>query len=82
MLRQSLQKEGVYPFGSPNVDRRSSRIDKVPQQANFWFPKPRSLPRSPPQKHAVCSGKRQGSPQYAIDQEYCPIHMRKFTSTC
>ena len=53
------------------------RIDKVPQQANFWFSKTRSLPRSPLQQHAVRSGKRQGSPQHAIDLEYSPIHLRE-----
>jgi hypothetical protein len=69
-----LQKECVHAFGGPNVDRRSRRIDKIPQQANFWFSKPGSLPRSPFQQHAVRSGKRQGSPQHPIDLEYSPIH--------
>jgi hypothetical protein len=60
-LCQPLQKECVHAFRRPNVDRRSHRIDKVPQQANFWFSKMRSLPRSPFQQRAICSGKRQGS---------------------
>ena len=46
------------------------RIDKVPQQANFWFSKTRGLPRSPFQQRAVRPGKRQGSPQHAIHLEY------------
>src|ERR1700738_620060 len=76
---QPLQKECVHAFRGTNVDRRSHRIDKVPQQANFWFSKTRSLPRSPFQQRAVRSGKRQGSPQNAIKlEEYSRIYIRWF----
>jgi hypothetical protein len=70
-----LQKECVHAFGGPNVDRCSHRIDKIPQQTNFWFAKTHSLPRSPFQQHAVRSGKRQGPPQHAIDLEDSPVHV-------
>src|SRR5262245_31864079 len=74
-LGKSLQKERVHAFGGTNVDRRSHRIDKIPQQANFWFPKAHSLPRSPFQQRAVRAGYRQGSPQHAIDLQYNPIYI-------
>jgi hypothetical protein len=68
----SIQPHSPYtpsaaPMSSPVL---IGSIDKVPQQANFWLSKPRSLPRSPFQQRAVRSSKRQGSPQHAIHLEY------------
>src|SRR5437868_13840120 len=84
-LCELSQKESVHAFGGPNVDRHSDRIDKVSQQANFWFAETRSLPRFPFQQHALRSDTRQSSPQHAIDlMDYCPVHYgpanRKFPS--